>query len=320
VVDRSSSVDTSLLLSNIQRSLQRTYRKFAQESSLLGGDTQPVAPPEMLPWTDILISCAEYKLELINNMDRRVGYREDTLYSFTLPKAWSSGLSWSEEHKEHTIIQHLNNSVTSFRESMVHEEIYLNQGLHDLLTKEQKDSLRFEKKLENAVKENYNPDTSSFLMDIAELEREEEMLKSKTTFETSYSERSECLERENNDLEQVSILHQISPRLGLLLDSPFVDPRNRTRQRQRASGQFDLNRSWHPTAECDTVNGGKKRRQDRYSSGEKRPRKSFDYRQEVNPEIERALTGRLDNLKCSIHHEIAPSIRLETKLKEALEK
>ena len=36
VVDRSSSVDTSLLFSNIQRSLQRTYRKFAQESSLLG--------------------------------------------------------------------------------------------------------------------------------------------------------------------------------------------------------------------------------------------------------------------------------------------
>ena len=40
------------------------------------------------------------------------------------------------------------------------------------------------------------------------------MLKSKTTFETSsYSERNEFQERENNELEQVSILHQISPRL-----------------------------------------------------------------------------------------------------------
>jgi len=318
VVDRKAEVDPSLLYSNIQRSLQRTYRKFAHESSLLGGDTQPVAPPEMLPWTDILISCAEYRIELLQDLDRRIGYKESTLYSFTLPKAWSCGLSWSEEHKENTIREHLNISVTSFRDSICPEESYLNPDLHDLLNKEQKNSLRFEKKLEDALKENYTPDSSSFLMDIAELEKEEEMLKSKTTFETSFSHNDN---REESEQEQVSILHQISPRLGLLLDSPFVYPRISGRQRQRSSGQFDLNRSWNPPTERDTAaSGGKKRRQERYSSGEKRARKSFDYREEVNPEIERALTGRLDNLKYSIHHEIAESIRLDNKLKDALEK
>merc|ERR1712200_294951 len=89
---------------------------------------------------------------------------------------WTSGLSWSSEHSETTVHQHVNNTVHTFRESHLADESCINEDLRDLLCKEQKDSLRYEKKLEAALAEDYIPKSSTLDLDIAELEREEEQL------------------------------------------------------------------------------------------------------------------------------------------------
>jgi len=314
-------VDTSALVSKIQRALNRTYRKYADQCSLLGGDTKSVPPAEMLPWTDILMSCAEYRISAMSQPDRRIGYKESTLFSFLLPKEWTSGLSWSSEHGETYIHQHVNNSVHTFRESQIADESCINQNLRDLLSKEQKDSLRYEKKLEDALTEEYIPKSSTFDLDIAELEREEEQLLSESLKMEQDCDDEGMMSDDavHDDVYDapLSILSHISPRLGVLMDSPSFLVSHRTRNlSSRSSGQFTPRGQIMETSAWDS---GKKRKSDRNLSGEKRVRKNTNYKQDISPGLTRNLTGRLDTLKHSINHEINQSARLEARLREALD-
>ena len=53
--------DTSVLCSELRRTLARSYRKFATQCCLMGGKEKTTPPPEILPWTDILICSAQYR-------------------------------------------------------------------------------------------------------------------------------------------------------------------------------------------------------------------------------------------------------------------
>ena len=57
-------------------------------------------------------------------------------------------MSWKEEHAETTVMEHLNNSVSAYRDSLHQPETLLNPELRDILKKEQRLSLRLETTLE----------------------------------------------------------------------------------------------------------------------------------------------------------------------------
>ena len=81
--------DTSVLCSELRGALTRAYRKFATQCCLMGGEEKTTPPPEMLPWTDILICAAQYKIGCLAGAGRVVGYRDEQLIDFVLPKEWT---------------------------------------------------------------------------------------------------------------------------------------------------------------------------------------------------------------------------------------
>ena len=62
-VDRISVPEyhTAVLVSELRRTLSRSYRSFVERCCVVGGDQGTIPPPEMLPWTDILVFCAQYR-------------------------------------------------------------------------------------------------------------------------------------------------------------------------------------------------------------------------------------------------------------------
>ena len=54
-------VPTAVLVSELQRTLATAYRRFAGRCCLMGGEERTTPPPEVLPWTDILVACSKYR-------------------------------------------------------------------------------------------------------------------------------------------------------------------------------------------------------------------------------------------------------------------
>lgn len=151
-----SGVDSSVVASNMTRSLGRCYRTFLSRCTSQWGGVESVPPPEVLPWTDIVHSCILYQLSTLDNKDI-ICYKEDTLARYSLPSEWMAGLGWGGEHLMDSMQEVVNTTVSEARERTMVEQgdICLNSELRDTLKKEQKQSIRFEKMLEDAVSENY---------------------------------------------------------------------------------------------------------------------------------------------------------------------
>lgn len=172
-------VDSSVTVAGVRRSLARCYRTFTtlcQDAALLTSldsslpPLSPLAPPPVsfLPWTDIVHLAAMYQLSTLSrvpDMDSSVWYRLSSLEDWAPPSSWTRGLGRArdEERTVDTITEVINNSVSearerSFVEASVHTEaVCSNPHLRDALKDEQKSSLRFERMLEEAIKDTSVP-------------------------------------------------------------------------------------------------------------------------------------------------------------------
>jgi len=151
-----SHVDNYITASAIKRSLARCYRGFVNRCLSLWGGEESCPPVEALPWTDIVHSCISYRLETILSNDT-VCYKQEMLDNFNVPTDWLAGLGWGGEHLTDTMQQVVNDTVNETIEKSLldHDESLLNSELNNSLKLEQKESVRFEKMLENVLNEKY---------------------------------------------------------------------------------------------------------------------------------------------------------------------
>ena len=136
-------VDSSVVASNMTRSLGRCYRTFLTRCTSQWGVVESVPPPEVLPWTDIVHSCILYQLATLDNKDI-ICYKEETLANYSMPAEWLAGLGWGGEHLMDSMQEVVNTTVSEARERTMVEQgdVCLNSVLRDTLKKEQKQSIR----------------------------------------------------------------------------------------------------------------------------------------------------------------------------------
>jgi len=312
--------DTSVLCSELRRTLARSYRKFATQCCLMGGKEKTTPPPEILPWTDILICSAQYRIGCLAETDRVVGYRDSLLIDFHLPKEWTSGLSWMTEHSETSVRDHLNCSVGAYRDSLQQPDILLNPQLRLILNREQKLSLRLEARLEAALSPDYVARSDSLIVHRSDSINSSAMENSFLTLDDSLMMGGE----EEDTIESVPIISYVSPSLGRMAShvdcrrerrTTGMSPRLSKSPRLSAGGGVgkENRRSWE---------GDRKRKAEESTTKDKRKRGSsggrgYRFLVEAEPELE--MDDKLDVLKRSINLEISESSRFEQMLQAALQ-
>ncbi|XP_023327970.1 uncharacterized protein LOC111701070 isoform X2 [Eurytemora carolleeae] len=297
-VDRISvpNYDTSVLVSELRRSLSRSYRGYTEQCCRGGGGENITPPPEILPWTDILVCCAQYRLSCMEGSDRIVGYREDKILEYSLPSQWT-------------------------RDKLRIEEPCYNPDLRDKLKEEQKQSLRLELMLENALSEDYKPNLLRSSFDLEE---------------------DQGLEGENNhegrrSIESVPLISYVSPSLGRIV-SPYtvscrsemistgMSPLSRKGKENRRSGE--MVRTHRFSGEKRGAESTKKRWSGDLHSSAKRQRggdkKRFipdaEYSQGLGGDLQPTpgIAGQLDEFKNTLEDEMIKSDRFEKLLQAAL--
>ena len=109
--------------------------------------------PELIPWSDIVLTCAEYKLNGFQTKDRFdqeenemiVGYRE---LEYCPPKEWLKRLGWTSS--DVTSKSMLDKSITAVKDRSVLTPSNSDKKLKQLLNDEKRQSLEFENRLRAA--------------------------------------------------------------------------------------------------------------------------------------------------------------------------
>ena len=235
---------------------------------------EEASPPlDLLPWTDIVTACIQYKVSSLSVCDENdsvtgdsvICYREEALSLYSVPTQWSASLGWGAEKDVTTVEQVVDNTVSEARErSFVKSgDIVVHNELRHTIRREQKASIKFEKMLECALSENYQP--TGMKMSLGDDGMQEEDSDNDLEAGGCVGE----VEEEGGMMytrEHVPVISYISPSLGRL-----VSPRSvTTRLEIHATGMSPRNSRLGDTM----VRSGKRKLE---TSGQSRKRTSSRY-------------------------------------------
>jgi len=221
-------LDCSILESTLSRSLAKCYRAFSGQCQARWGGEESVPPPEMLPWTDIVNACIQYKLQaLFTEEELVICFRDEFLADFKQPQEWTATLGWGAEKDVTTVHQVVEESVLEARERTFSErdKEVVNQELEDSIKKEQKASLRFEKMLENALSDDYEPSKRLKLSNCDDDEDDSDPETGEDLEEDVWEEDEVMFTREH-----VPVISYLSPSLGRLVSPHSVTTRQEIHQ------------------------------------------------------------------------------------------
>merc|ERR1711874_825135 len=151
--------------------------------------------------------------------DTVICYREEALSRYSVPAEWSACLGWGAEKEVTTVEEVVETTVSEARErSFVKTgDTVVNKELRYTIKKEQKASLRFEKMLENALSEDYQPPTVKMDQDDG------------GTDDDSEDDPEMGLDLEDDEMmytrEHVPVISYVSPSLGRLVSPHSVTTR-----------------------------------------------------------------------------------------------
>eukprot|EP00092_Neocalanus_flemingeri_P027091 GFUD01029377.1.p1 GENE.GFUD01029377.1~~GFUD01029377.1.p1 ORF type:complete len:2023 (+),score=566.09 GFUD01029377.1:57-6125(+) len=305
-------VDSSVVASNMTRSLARCYRTFLSRCSSQWGGVESVPPPEVLPWTDLVHSCIQYKLATVDSLES-ICYKDDALAAFSLPAEWLAGLGWGGEHLMESMQEVVDTTISEARErSMVEQgESCINSELRETLKKEQNQSVRFERMLEEALIDDCIPSRTAVSGSIGH----NKTLDTEDT-EENISENSE----DSADLRTtqfVPIISYVSPTLGRLV-SPYHMLTRREVPRTGQSPRYSRDNKQFPITPSGPVITSKRKAELSQGSNKK---SIMSKRLSLSPDsrpLRMDLDQKLDTLKVGLNNDIEQDLMFERRLQAAL--
>lgn len=305
-------VDSSVVVSSITRTLGRCYRTFISRCSSQFGGLESVPPPEVLPWTDIVHSCIMYQLSTLDTMNI-ICYKESSLATYTVPAEWRAGLGWGGEHLMDSMQEVVNTTVNEAREKsfVEHGDVCLNSELRKMLKKEQKQSVRFEKMLEDAVGDNFVHNIT-FSEQLTSTEVNEE--------EPTKTDQNNDPREDSADLtttQFVPLISYLSPTLGRLV-SPYQLLTRQEVPRTGMSPRYSRNAKIFSTPKAGAVNTSKRKAECAEKSNKKTMlSRSLSLSPESRP-LRMDLDQKLDTLKVGLNNDLEQDLRFERMLQAAL--
>jgi len=316
------SLDCSILESTLRRSLAKSYRSFVEKCCSRWGGEESVPPPEMLPWTDIVNACIQYKIQsLSSDADQVICYREEFLAGFCQPVEWSSTLGWGAEKDVTTVRQVVEESVLEARERSFteREKDVVNKELENSIKKEQKASLRYEKMLEDALSDSYEPSKRQKVSVYDDDENDCDPENAEDMTEDVYEDEDELMYTR----EHVPVISYLSPSLGRLVSPHAVitrqevhqtgmSPRNsfRASRTRRSPTQDDS-----PPKRFGTTPNFKRKPVDNLNNSRKR---QTTKRMSPSPEPKLEIDEKMDFLRSKINADIEECDLFEKRLHAAL--
>lgn len=318
-------LDCSILESTLRRSLAKCYRSFVDKCCSRWGGEESVPPPEMLPWTDIVNACIQYKLQsLSSNADQIICYREEFLAGFCQPPEWSSTLGWGAEKDVTTVHQAVEESVLEARERsfIERDKDLVNKELESSIKKEQKASLRYEKMLENALSDNYEPSKRQKLSVYEDKENDCDPENAEDMVEDVWEEEEELMYTR----EHVPVISYLSPSLGRLVSPRAVvtrqevfhtgmSPRNSFRSSRVRSAPSQNDSHGTPPQRFGATPNFKRKPVDNLNNSRKR---QTTKRMSHSPEPKLEIDEKMDFLKSKINADIEECDLFEKRLHAAL--
>jgi len=305
-------VDSSIVVSSINRSMGRCYRNFLSRCTSQWGGLESVPPPEVLPWTDIVHSCIMYQMSTLDNKSN-ICYKDRSLSRYTLSDEWRAGLGWGGEHLMDSMWEVVNTTVNEARERTIVEQgdICLNSELKEMLSKEQRQSARFEKMLEDAVDENCVDNNFSLSgqksLKVSEMEDD--------------TEDQKCVESDGaadlSTSQFVPLISYLSPTLGRLV-SPYQVLTRQEMPRTGMSPRYSRNTKLFSSVSSTSVNTSKRKAELSVQSNKKSMlSRSLSLSPESRP-LRMDLDQKLDTLKVGLNNDLEQDLRFERMLQAAL--
>ncbi len=212
---KKSYADFSSAASKIKLALDKAWRSYVRWSTRHGWSGDFPVGPELLPWTDIVHACIEYKLGMKSTADpfsslgsdMVVGYFEDDLETFQLPSQWKSSLGKLAEIKCKTVDSAIDESIANAR-----VEVSITKAVNSPLLEELKIEAARSQAFEDSLKRAIN---SEAVGKIGSYEEEEYMEPDTSLNKPDLMTRS----------LHVPVVSYVSPRLAMVAGSSALQHR-----------------------------------------------------------------------------------------------